>query len=37
MVVDTSAIMAILQLEPEAQTFVGLIDGAAVRLISGGF
>ena len=34
MVVDTSAIMAILQLEPEAQTFVGLIENASVRLVS---
>jgi ribonuclease VapC len=34
MVVDTSAVMAILQLEAEAQEFAALIDSASVRLIS---
>jgi ribonuclease VapC len=34
MVIDTSAIMAILQLEPEAELFATLIEVSPVRLIS---
>lgn len=34
MVVDTSAIMAILQHEPDARTYAELIEAADVRLIS---
>lgn len=34
MVVDTSAVMAILQMEPEATDFARLIEAAPVRLIS---
>jgi ribonuclease VapC len=34
MVIDTSAIMAILQLEPEARRFSELIEQASVRLVS---
>lgn len=34
MVVDTSAVMAILQLEPEAGLYADLIEDSAVRMIS---
>lgn len=34
MVVDTSAVLAILQLEPEVEQFAALIEGADRRLIS---
>jgi ribonuclease VapC len=34
MVVDTSAILAILQLEPEAESFASLLEDADVRLVS---